>query len=119
MSGEQNIAQIEDYLGPVRAESTSAMTPRLAPVAQAGIPTAMLREDVVRHVLWQYGLAGAEEPGHFTGALMQAFQRADEGNFRILREAYPVLGFWMYALRFSNEGHALALRALRQMGVRP
>lgn len=102
-----------------RGDFDCCARPTATPVAQDGIPTAMLDEAVVRNVLWQYGLAGAWEPGHFRGALMQAFQRADEENFRILREAYPVLGFWMYALRFTYEGHQLALRALRQMGVRP
>ncbi len=88
-------------------------------VARDGIPGAMLHEDTVREVLWHYGLAGGREPGHFRAALMSTFQRADVDNFRILREAYPVLGFWMYALRFSTDGHRLALRALSQMGLRP
>lgn len=100
------------------AQGLDAVRPSATPVAQAGIPAAVLDEATVRQVLWQYGLAGGEEPGHFRAALMAAFQRADAENFRRLREAYPVLGFWMYALRFSVDGHHLALRALRQMGAR-
>lgn len=91
----------------------------MMPLASPAIPASVLDEDVVRHVLWQYGLAGGQEPGHFAAALMASFQRADVDNFARLRSVYPVMGFWMYALRFSREGHELALRALRLLGVRP
>ena len=102
------------------AELRDARPPMSTDVSESrGIPAEVLDEAVVRHVLWQYGLAGAQEPGHFSTALMAAFQRADVENFARLRSVYPVVGFWMFALRFAPEGHELALRALRLMGATP
>ena len=67
--------------------------------------------DDARHVLYYFRHAGGMQPGGFTELILQAYQKADPGNRRRLRQGFPGFAAAMDTVLRGGGVEELARRA--------